>query len=276
MMMRSPRLSLEEQNELARRWRASGDVKALNRLVESHVAYAIAYVTRYGTMAERDDLIQEAQLGLVEAARRFDPDRGVPFTAYCRFWIKAFTLRAIAASHSVSLCRSALGVRTAYHRAPSMRARLEAAGLPATDEHVAAALGVTSRDVADVEAARRVPLSFDAEPENARSLHDRLGDTFDLEQLFEDAKRRELVRAQLGRLSPRLRMIVEWRMNGMSLGAIGDHLGLSRERIRQLELRAMKGIRRGLESSAATRALATRSRPLASSYKRGPDKRVRV
>lgn len=250
-----PRLSAEEEQQLARRIQA-GDEDALRRLVEGNLRFVVSYAKRYrGLGVPFLDLIHEGNLGLMEAARRFDPARNVKFITYAVWWIRqaithalssqtrAFSLPQRLSSISARLGREVANLTEALDRTPTPR-------------EIANGLEISE---ADVDALLRIGRS-DA------SLNDRLGDEHEGPELAdllegaaeppieEDLLHRAIagrVRAALDELEAKEREVVELRFGldrdgePRTLQDVGDRLGLSRERIRQIESRAKEKLRRG-------------------------------
>lgn len=251
-----PRVTAEEERELARRIKASGDEAALRRLVEANLRFVVSYVKRYrGLGMPFLDLIHEGNVGLMEAARRFDPDRNVKFITYAVWWVRqAVThaisgqVRAFSLPQKLSTAAARLGGEVTHlteqlQRAPTSRELAE--GLHISEAEVDALLRIGDRDVSlnDPVGSRE-----DEAPE--------VGDTIEQAAVpaAEDALiRRRLhdrVRHALGELDEREREVLELRFGldrdgeGRTLQEVGERLGLTRERIRQIEVRAKNKVRR--------------------------------
>src|SRR5687768_18205341 len=99
---RIPRLSIDEERELGRRVKDHGDQDALRRLVEGNLRFVVSYAKRYrGLGVPFLDLIHEGTLGLMEAARRFDPDRNVKFISYAVWWVRQAIFHALSEQHRI-------------------------------------------------------------------------------------------------------------------------------------------------------------------------------
>ena len=223
---RIPRLTVEEERELGRRVQDSGDPDALRRLVEGNLRFVVSYAKRYrGLGVPFLDLIHEGNLGLMEAARRFDPDRNVKFITYGVWWIRQ------AITHALSL----------QSRPISMPQKLPpgvAASARGSDVSLNDRLGSASGDDEGPELAEMLE-SPDAPVDEElmrRGMADRvraaLGDL--------DEKEREVMALRFG-----LDRDGEMR----TLQEIGQTLDLSRERIRQIEARAKEKLRRSDRAS---------------------------
>jgi RNA polymerase primary sigma factor len=254
-LARLPRLKPEEERELGRRIRA-GDSEALRRLIEGNLRFVVSYAKRYrGLGVPFLDLIHEGNLGLMEAARRFDPDRNVKFITYAVWWVRQAIMHALSGQvRAFSLPQKLSGVAARFGReVAEMTEQLERA--PTTSE-IAAGLEISE---ADVDALRRigstdVSLSDHIGPGEADSPE--LGDLIEQvtvppidEALIHEATV-ERVRDALTELDDKEREVVKLRFGldrdgePRTLQEVGDALGLSRERIRQIESRAKDKLRR--------------------------------
>lgn len=244
-----PVLSREDEGRLIRRARR-GDRKAWDRFIRCNLRYVVSVANRYkGCGVALSDLIHEGNIGLIEAARRFDPDRGVRFITYAVWWIRQAIVHALAsqagAVHlSVKQAQKRLKVRE------KIRQLEQATGGPASLEAVAQALDELPEEVALLRAARE-PFSLDTPLGDEDSLNhlDRLTDG--RENPAEDNLNRTAISRQmemaLSRLPKReaeiLRMRYGFSGDPMTLQQIGERMGLSRERIRQLEKQALRRLK---------------------------------
>jgi RNA polymerase primary sigma factor len=255
---RIPRLTVDEERELGRRIKENGDEDALRRLVEGNLRFGVSYAKRYrGLGVPFLDLIHEGNLGLIEAARRFDPDRNVKFITYAVWWIRQ------AITHALSVQSRAFAI-PARLSGPAARLGREVADLTETLERAP-----TSREIADdldisegdVDALLRIGTSDmslservgpgredGAGPELAELIEQAAVPPVEEEMLHRAVTNR--VRAALRELEARERDVVELRFGldrdgePRTLQEVGDTLGLSRERIRQIESRAKDKLRR--------------------------------
>ncbi len=265
-------LDAETEAALARAWRDHHDTAALHRLVTAYMRLAISMASkfrRYG--APMNDLIQEASLGLMKAAEKFDPDRGVRFSTYAVWWIKASVQDYVMRNWSLVRTGSTSGQKALFFNLRRVEAKLsreaEAAG-ERLDPHqlrerVAQEVGVSVAEVqmmegrlAGMDASLNAPQAAD---EDGREWIDVLED--DAPQAAEavevehdrSALRGWLARA-LGSLNDRERYIVAERRlrdDPRTLESLGAEMGLSKERIRQLEAAAYTKLRRHLETHSA-------------------------
>jgi RNA polymerase primary sigma factor len=252
---RLPRLTVAEEQELGRRVQRNNDQDALRRLVEGNLRFVVSYAKRYrGLGVSFLDLIHEGNLGLMEAARRFDPDRNVKFITYAVWWIRQALTHALSAqTRAFSVPQKVSGAAARLTReVAELTEELERAP---TSSEIAADARMSESDVAtllklgtrDVSLSDRLGAVDDEGPE--------LGEVIESPSppIEDDLVRQsmvERVRAALSELDDKEREIVELRFGldrdgeMRTLQEIGDELHLSRERIRQIEARAKEKLRR--------------------------------
>jgi RNA polymerase primary sigma factor len=239
--------------QLALRARA-GDDWAREQLVERSLPLIQRFARRYGGRdVERADLIHEGVLGVLRALERFDPGRGVPFTAYAGWWLRQAMQQAIAEqSRAVRLPTHVLWDVHSLKEARGAIAARE--GREATGAELERALGWTPGHLADVVRAEQPALSLDAPFSGDESEVDTLGDLLSdplSEQGFAevlDEASIPAVRALLSTLSDRERQVLAWRFGEgteepLTLQQVGRRLGVSAERVRQIENRALAKLR---------------------------------
>lgn len=261
---RVPLLTREQEVELAIRHRDCGDPGAARRLVDANLRFVVRVALgyrRYGVPLP--DLIQEGNLGLIQAVERFDPTRGIRLISYAVWWIRAYIQSAVLRSWSVVRVGTTHTQRRLFYRLPSEAAAAVAGGGTAGGaEELAERLGVPPREVRDMQrrlAGRDVSLDAPVDDDRGFSPMDRLADGGqDPETEAADAQdraaRRDRLRDALGCLPARERAIVEQRHlaeEPRTLAQLGEDLGLSRERVRQLECAALVKLRRALVADAA-------------------------
>lgn len=248
-LKRVPRLSAREERDLFRRIR-SGDKRARERLVLSQLRYVIRIAGRYRRHGcPLPDLIQEGTVGLLEAIKRFNPDRGTRLSTFAMWWIRAAIQDYVLRSGSI--VRSAT---TPRHRTMFFNGAV--ANLDENSSHsarrIARRFNTTVGDVrAFAQRMRAADQSTDAIQQDGRTFADTLPDlTPDPEERL--ATKRERValirrlRAAIPALTRRERHILRRRFlseKRQSLAKIGKDLGVSKERVRQLESRALQKLR---------------------------------
>ncbi len=269
--MQAELLDAETELELAYRWRDQRDEEALHRLVTAYMRLAISMAAkfkRYG--APMNDLIQEAGLGLMKAADKFDPDRGVRFSTYAVWWIKASIQDYVMRNWSMVRTGSTSSQKSLFFNMRRVQARLEreaAAEGQTLDGHqlrqlIATEVGVPLADVEMMEGRLSgsdysLNATQSAEDEGrewietledeSRQASETVEDTHDTEQL------REWLLVALQGLNQRERFIVterKLRDQPRTLESLGDELGLSKERVRQLEAAAFQKMRKSLEGQS--------------------------
>ena len=269
--MRAELLDAETELALAYAWRDRRDEQALHRLVTAYMRLAISMAAkfkRYG--APMNDLIQEAGLGLMKAADKFDPDRGVRFSTYAVWWIKASIQDYVMRNWSMVRTGSTSSQKALFFNLRRVQAKLEREASQrgeVLDQHqlrqmVAADIGVPVADVEMMEGRLSgSDYSLNAtqsSDEDGREWIDALEDDgAQAAEVIEDAHdgarlRSWLVTAMRG-LNPRERYIVAERKlkdEGRTLESLGEELGLSKERVRQLEAAAFAKMRRSLETQS--------------------------
>ena len=247
---RRPVPTPEEEMELGRRIKA-GDTEAVHELVERNLRFVLQVAGKYkGSDVPLTDLINEGNLGLIHAARKFDPNRGARFITYAVWWIRQAIMHALAAGGgAVRLpIKQAELLAKLRHKIEEVR---QETGTEPTAEELALALHIKPEDVSDLLRVHRPQLSLDA------PLNDNMDSTrLDLlessrlpssEDIYLHASLINEVRELLDHLEPREAMILRARFGfddkPQSLAAIGRELGLSRERVRQIETRARSKLR---------------------------------
>lgn len=254
---RTPRLTPEEEIALGRRIKENPqDQDALRRLVEGNLRFVVHYAKRYrGFGVPFLDLIHEANLGLMEAARRFDPDRNVKFITYAVWWIRQAILHALSEqSRAFSLPQKVSGAALKFRREVAKLA--ERLDRSPSDDEIAQALQLSAEEVEVMKqlGATDVSLSDLLAGDAEDGLE--LGET--IEQVLVPPAEEEVIRrhlsqqlnAALAELEDKEREVVRMRFGltrdgeAQTLQQIGRKLRLSRERIRQIESRAKDKLRR--------------------------------
>lgn len=266
--MKAELLDAETELQLAYAWRDHRDEQALHRLITAYMRLAISMASkfkRYG--ASRNDLIQEASLGLMKAAEKFDPDRGVRFSTYAVWWIKASIQDHVMRNWSMVRTGSTSSQKSLFFNMRRVQARLEREALArgeVLDRHemrklIATEVGVPLQDVEMME-GRLSGSDFSlnatqSTEDEGREWIDALEDdgvqaAETVENNHDTDTLRQWLLSALNKLSDREQFIVRERKlrdKPRTLESLGTELGLSKERIRQLEAAAFGKMRKSLE-----------------------------
>ncbi|MDA8882303.1 RNA polymerase factor sigma-32 [Alphaproteobacteria bacterium] len=264
--MQRPLLEREHEVELATKWRDKGDDRAMHELVMAYARIVVSAASRYRYYGlSNGDLIQEGNIGLMQAAKRFDPDRGVRFSTYAAWWIRASIQDHILRNWSIVRTGTTAAHKSLFFKLRRLRARIgEADGGPLSHEgrqKIAETIGVTVADVTVMEqrlsgadGSLNAAVSQESESEAQDFLAD---DRPNPEQVVIELHDGEVLSRwlndALSELSPRERLIIMKRRlqdDGATLEQLGGVLGVSKERVRQLEHRALKKLKKSLEEQS--------------------------
>jgi RNA polymerase sigma-32 factor len=252
---RFPLLSPEQETELGRRWREHEDVDAARQLVLSHLRLVVAVSRNYlGYGLPQADLIQEGNIGLMKAVRRFDPERGVRLVSFALHWIRAEIHEHVLRNWRLVKIATTKAQRKLFFNLRSMKTS-SAALTPDEANKIAADLGVKPEEVFEME--KRISggdVSLDPTPgdEDSVSPIAYLSDAEDepsqiLERAQMAANRTAGLRSAMSKLDARSRRIIEARWlreeDSATLQELADEYGVSAERIRQIESKALKTMR---------------------------------
>ena len=252
-----PLLDREEEHELAVRYQETGDPDAAHRLVTANLRLVVKLAFQYHRQwANVLDLIQEGNVGLVEALSRYDPYRGIRFSSYAQYWIRAMILRFLMDNYRMVRLGTTRHGRKLFFQLQKERNRLEEMGIKPTTKALSEALNVPEKEVVNVSQHLSAPaLSLDAptgKAEDGRPLSEAIdggGST----------PEGEVARGELGALvkeqltifartlsDDRERAIWNDRLvsdDPKSLSQLGAIFGVTKERIRQVEVRIKKRLR---------------------------------
>jgi RNA polymerase sigma-32 factor len=275
---RLPMLTLEEEQEYARRFRQHNDLEAAGKLVLSHLRLVVSVSRKYlGYGLPHADLIQEGNIGLMKAVKRFDPDQGVRLVSYALHWIKAEIHEFILRNWRMVKVATTKAQRKLFFNLRSMKqgfkdeADAQTHRETLTDAQIdvmARELNVKREEVVEMEARMAGgDVLLDPAPsddgEEAFGPIAYLSDathepTAVMESQQRDAMATDGIAAALETLDPRSRRIVEERWlkvnddgsGGMTLHELAEEYGVSAERIRQIESAAMKKMKKALAAYA--------------------------
>jgi RNA polymerase sigma-32 factor len=262
--MDAPFLGRDEEFELAQRWRGSKDQVALHRLASAHMRLVISIAARFRHYGlPMADLIQEGHIGLLEAAARFEPDREVRFSTYATWWIRASIQDYILRNWSIVRGGTSSAQKALFFNLRRLRARLSRdTGELSTDtvyREIATAVGVSVNDVAVMDSRLSAPDTSLNAPvaEGDESASTRVTFLVDdkplpdevVEGAIDGERRYSWLMGALSVLNDRELRIVRARRltdDADTLESLGERLGISKERVRQIENRALDKLRRAL------------------------------
>lgn len=246
-----PALTQEDEKRLGNRIQ-KGDNKALKELIESNLRFVVSYVKKYRGMGiGMFDLINEGNLGLIEAAKRFDPDRNVKFISYAVWWIRQAIIHALTRYSRAYHLPQKLSAKISEMKRKVAGLKTELSREP-TREEIAKKMGIDKDEVEDLEIldGKDVSLS-DKYFEEGVEIEDRIQDDLTPSVEYQIIKNsiQQQIRGMLGELDDKEANVIKLRFGldddkARTLQEIGDMLNLSRERIRQIEQKAMRKLAR--------------------------------
>jgi RNA polymerase sigma-32 factor len=267
---RFPLLSAEEEQTLARSYLSGRDTRAAHRLVTANLRFVVKVAYEYRSYGFRmADLVQEGNIGLMKAVQKFDPDKGIRLISYAVWWIRAYIQNYILKSWSLVKLGTTQAQRKLFFSLARTRRELDRTSA----EH-----GVDS----DGRDANKVAQKLHVKPSEVREMELRMegrdlsldapmgddggnthvdfvaSDDVTQDEGLSSAQERQMVSGRIGaalaRLDQRERFIIEQRVMSeqpMTLKELGEHFGFSRERARQLEIRAKDKLKEELHALAA-------------------------
>ena len=240
-------LTRGEEQHLARLYRDSQDKEAARRLVTSNLKLVVKIAFLYNKVyANLMDIIQEGNLGLLQAVRKFDPDRGTRLSTYASWWIKAYIIKFILENFRIVRVGTTNDRRKLLMNLRQEKQRLESQGIAPTPKLIAHNMNVSEGDVIDVENSIRAhDLSLDATTSSDSNLYylETLASTEDLiDEKLAAGELKDLIESKFAQfaegLGERDRVILQQRLiaeEPLTLQAIGDRYGVTREAIRVSE-----------------------------------------
>ena len=251
-----PLLSREDEQRLFHQ-NEQGDPDALARLVESNLSFVIKVAAEYRSLGVPfEDLVNEGNLGLIEAAKRYDPSKDTKFITYAIWWIRKMILKAIT-DRSLVVRVPGYRRKKIYELRKAEAALLGRLGRAPTREEIARHLSASVAHVDKVRSLHLVDFSLDRSlgRDGAAPLQEFLADCGEsVEQRLLSEEAGSLVADAYRLLSPREQAVLGWRyglggQSALTLKEIGGRLSLSRERVRQIENEAKRRLRRWLAPS---------------------------
>ena len=246
-----PALTEDDEKRLGERIRR-GDREALQSLVQSNLKFVVSYVKKYRGMGlGLLDLIDEGNVGLIEAAKRFDPTKGVRFVSYAVWWIRQAIIHALTIYSRAYAIPQKLADQISLMRKKTAELKADLGREPNREE-IARAMGLTETDVEDLELLGERNLSLsDKVNDDDLEVEDRISDASSpsVEYQIIKASVEQQIRDILGELEEKEALVLKLRFGldddkPRTLQEIGDRLQLTRERIRQIERKAMRKLGR--------------------------------
>jgi RNA polymerase sigma-32 factor len=265
---RFPMLEPQEEYMLAKRWREHQDPEAAHKLVTSHLRLVAKIAMGYrGYGLPIGEVVSEGNVGLMQAVKRFEPDKGFRLATYAMWWIRAAIQEYILRSWSLVKMGTTANQKKLFfnlRRAKSQISALEDGDLrPDQVKTIARRLGVTEQDVIDMnrrmggDASLNSPLRDQSEGEwQDWLLDDAASQESNLVEQEEAGNRHDALHEALPVLNPRERRIFEARRladDPITLEALSDEFGISRERVRQIEVRAFEKVQSAVKATLANR-----------------------
>ena len=263
-----PLLTPEEEFKLAARYRKYNDREAAEKLVTSNLRFVVKVAFEYKTYGIKLlDLIQEGNIGLMMAVKKFNPYKGYRFISYAVWWIRAYIQNFIIKSWSLVKIGTTQAQKKLFYKIGKVRKALEADGeSEAKYEHLASDLDVTKDDIVEMEqrmSARDFsldsPLDDDHELTHLDLLQESSLNQEESLALEEEKKIREReVLSAMKHLNQKEEYVIKNRImsdSSLTLREIGNHLKLSRERVRQIESEALKKLRKEMSPGPRTEGL---------------------
>ena len=261
--MTTPLLEQDHEKDLARRWREHDDEAALHELTSAYVRLVISMASRFRNYGlPLSDLVQEGNVGLMQAAARFEPERDVRFSTYASWWIRSSIQDYVLRNWSIVRTGTTAAQKSLFFNLRRLRAKIndtgEATMTPENTAYVAKQLRVSERDVESMSSrlsasdrSLNAPMSVDGDGEWQDLLADENGNPEDIVMEDRDSqRRREWIAEALKSLNPRETIIIRERRlceDSVTLESLGKRLGISKERVRQIEHVALNKLREALE-----------------------------
>jgi RNA polymerase sigma-32 factor len=274
---RFPMLEPQQEYMLAKRWREQGDREAAHQLVTSHLRLVAKIAMGYrGYGLPMSEVVSEGNVGLMQAVKRFEPERGFRLATYAMWWIKASIQEYILRSWSLVKMGTTANQKKLFfnlRRAKSRISALDEGDLrPDQVKQIATKLGVTEQDVVDMnrrlggDASLNAPLREQGEGEWQDWLvDDEDNQEHKLVEAEEASNRHDALIDALGVLNARERRIFEARRladDPMTLEDLSAEFGVSRERVRQIEVRAFEKVQNAVKTAYAKREVARPALPV--------------
>ena len=266
-----PMLEPQQEYMLAKSWREHGDRDAAHQLVTSHLRLVARIAMGYrGYGLPVGEVISEGNVGLMQAVKRFDPDKGFRLATYAMWWIRAAIQEYILRSWSLVKMGTAAAQKKLFFNLRKIKGQLKALEegdlRPDQVKQIATRLGVTEEDVISMnrrlggDSSLNAPVRNDSE--SGEWMDWLVDDTIDQETALAESEerdnRRDMLKSALDGLNERERRVFEARRlsdDPLTLEELSSEFGVSRERIRQIEVRAFEKVQKAVQKSAAATEL---------------------
>jgi RNA polymerase sigma-32 factor len=261
--MKAPLLEQAHELELARLWREQEDEAALHELTQSYMRLVVSVASKFRNYGlPLGDLVQEGNVGLMQAAARFEPERELRFSTYATWWIRAAIQDYVLRNWSIVRTGTTRAQKSLFFNLRRLRATIADGTNPSLSpesrSYIAKQLKVTVKDVEQMEnrmaagdRSLNAPMSETGEDQWQDTLQDERAQPDEVVETFMDAAtHRELIEKALSKLTERENIIIRERKlseDAITLEALGNRLGISKERVRQIETLALQKIRTSLE-----------------------------
>jgi len=254
-LARYPRLTREEERELALRYRKFGDTEAAYRLVTGNLRLVVRIASDYRrTFLNILDLIQEGNLGLLQSVKKYDPLRGVPFSSYAAWWIRAYILKHLLDHWSIVKVGTTNARRRLFFNLKKEKERLEREGITPGPRLLAETFEASEKDVMDVGRAlseRDVSLDAPVTQDSQRQVWETIPVAAEsVDEAVAQSELREILKGKLDEfargLKEKERYVLQHRLvaeDPVTLQAIGDHFGITREAVRLIEKKLIGKVR---------------------------------
>jgi len=257
-------LTTDEEVELTNQYYRTKDVKIRNEIAAHNLRLVIKIANEY---PKNQELISEGCIGLIHGIERFDPTRGYKLSTYVSYWIRAYILNFIVSDARLVKLGTTQSQRKLFFNLSRERAAMEAQGLEVTPEALAEKLVVSEKDIKEMEVRMGKDSSLD-EPIQEYGSTGSMTSKMDLissddlipDEALSSFQKEEILTKEFGifrgSLAPNEKVVFESRMLGEeTLQEVGDKLNVSRERVRQLEVRISERLQRFAEAKNLSRLL---------------------
>jgi len=253
-----PVLSEEDEHRYAVKLFEEKDLEAAHTLITANLRFVVKVAAEYRHYGLKMlDLIQEGNIGLMQAVRKFNPYKGIRLISYAVWWIRAYIQNHVISAWSLLKIGTTQAQRKLFFKLREAKNAIRMLGGGEDDTHTAAqALDVTDRDVAEMEQRLQGELSLDAEipgSDGLTALENLVDDRLNQEDLLAEFQAKQQLQVQVAQamtlLNEKERFVVEHRITAdepMTLQEIASHFSISRERVRQIEEGALKKMKHTL------------------------------